>query len=280
MKSKDIHKSAFTLIELLVVIAIIALLLSILMPALTLAKEKAKAIQCKVNLRGYHLVMKLYLNDNNSRFPASWTSIVNGTPGPIGCQWHNAEIDPARNPQYEGDIYPYLETMKSSLCPTFENFAEFSGHTADSVPFDPQYSYSQNNFLGPSGFIGGIPFYNGVMKEGQVMGPAKVLLFVEETIWFINEGAPTDPLASWILNDTCFFARHPDDPVGYGDTIATYHKTSTARPDYGMGNTVFVDGHVDFSDPWDTEIIGGKEFRRSYLLSFPKKGAKNATIPY
>ena len=77
MKPKGIHKSAFTLIELLVVIAIIALLLSILMPALALAKEKAKAIQCKVNLRGYHLAMKLYLHDNDSRFPDSFTSIIN-----------------------------------------------------------------------------------------------------------------------------------------------------------------------------------------------------------
>ena len=265
------RKSGFTLIELLVVIAIIVLLLSIIMPSLSLAKEKAKAILCKMNLKGHHLSMKMYLEDNDLRFPISFTSIVNGTPGPISCQWHNAENDPERNPEYEGVLWPYLETLKSSLCPTFQRFAKFSGHLSCAVDFDPQYSYSQNHFLGSS---------FGAMNEGQVKGPAGVLLYVEETIWYINEGAPTEPLARWILNDTCFMARHPDDGNFAGDTIATYHKTSTAMPDYGMGNTVFVDGPVAFSDPWDTEVIGGKEFRRSYLLSFPKKGAKNLTIPY
>jgi prepilin-type processing-associated H-X9-DG protein len=75
-------------------------------------------------------------------------------------------------------------------------------------------------------------------------------------------------------------ARHPSDNLFPGDTIATYHATSTAAPNKGMGNTVFVDGHVELSDPWDNELIGGKEFRRSYLLSFPRKGARNSAIPY
>lgn len=279
MESKRIYKTAFTLIELLVVIAIISLLLSILLPALNMVKEKSRSVRCKSNLKSYHLAMQVYLGNNNSRFPYSFVSIVNGNPGggvaalnPVSCQWHNAEIDPAGNPGYAGALWPYLETLKSSLCPTFQGYAKFSGHMSDSVEYDPQYSYSQNNFLG---------FSFGVMKEGRVVRPSKVLLFVEETIWTINEGAPTIPLAAkWILNDTCFMARHPNDGVFPGDTIATYHKTSTGKPNEGMGNTVFVDGHVALSDPWDTEVINGREFRRSYLLSFPKGGAKSLTKPY
>lgn len=288
MKSKRTYKTAFTLIELLVVIAIIALLLSILAPALSLAKEKGKALQCKFNLKGYHLVMSLYLGDNDSIFPYSRTTIVNGDPGgsvpalsPKSCQWHNAEINPELNPEYAGALWPYLETLKSSLCPTFKAFAKFSGHTSDSVDYDPQYSYSKNNYLGISRIRSdGTVLYYGVVREGEVARPSNVLLFVEETIWYITEGAPNDPLARWILNDTNFMARHWQDSLAYGDTIATYHKTSTAAPDYGMGNTVFIDGHVDYSDPWDTEIIGGHEYRRSYLLSYPKQGAKSIAIPY
>lgn len=289
MEAQMNSKKGFTLIELLVVIAIIALLLSILLPTLKIAKERAKSILCKVNLKGQHVAMKLYLEDNDSEYPLSFRYIVNGNPGggvpalnPRDCQWHNREIDPASNPEYAGAIWPYIETMKSSLCPTFESFAKYSGHTSCNVPYDPVYSYSQNNFLGIGEDSAGRRW--GVKKESQIFGPSGVLVFVEETIWRINENDPPNTPSSlasiWILNDTCFMARHPSDNLFPGDTIATYHATSTGAPNEGMGNTVFVDGHIELSDPWDNEIIGGKEFRKSYLLSFPRKGARNSAIPY
>jgi prepilin-type N-terminal cleavage/methylation domain-containing protein len=58
----------FTLIELLVVIAIIALLLSILMPALQRVKKQARAVGCQANLRQWGLVFSLYMDDNDGSF--------------------------------------------------------------------------------------------------------------------------------------------------------------------------------------------------------------------
>ena len=59
--------NAFTLIELLVVIAIIALLLSIVMPALRKVKESAKTLVCRTNVRSLTLGFRLYAETNNQK---------------------------------------------------------------------------------------------------------------------------------------------------------------------------------------------------------------------
>jgi prepilin-type N-terminal cleavage/methylation domain-containing protein len=61
--------NGFTLIELLVVIAIIALLLSVLVPALQKAKFIARVTICKSNVKQWGLMANLYANDHDSKFP-------------------------------------------------------------------------------------------------------------------------------------------------------------------------------------------------------------------
>jgi len=69
-------RRAFTLIELLVVMVIIALLIGLLLPALSRAKEEARKTQCRSNLRQIGLALMLYTNDNGG-----WTPEIGGAFG-------------------------------------------------------------------------------------------------------------------------------------------------------------------------------------------------------
>lgn len=281
------RKKGFTLIELLVVIAIIALLLSVIIPAIRKAKMHAQTTVCKTNLRQYGLAMTTYLADNDGVYPYCRNAIYKGMTTSPRCQWHNEDTSPANNPGIAGPLWPYLSNMDAHLCPTFEMFSKRYGeshleHNA-SVPVKPQYSYSQNAFLGHS---------IGVLKEGGLRRPAAgVALFVEETMWRLYDNAGNN-VASHVLNDTIFWSRHPAEGFT-GDAVATYHKnlnvemqldaaTSSVQQvkESGFGNVVFVDGHVDSVSPYDHQEGPAGRYYKSWVISFPRRGAMDAAKPY
>ncbi len=96
------RNKAFTLIELLVVIAIIALLVSILLPSLSRAKELARGTVCLSNMRSTGLAIQMYATENGEHYPPSSCALHEN---PAESWWINA-------------LQPYSGTRLLYRCPS------------------------------------------------------------------------------------------------------------------------------------------------------------------
>jgi len=235
---------AFTLIELLVVISIIALLMALLAPALERAREQARTLMCRSNLRQYGVAARMYLDDNEGRFPDPYTWLYTqaGTGGTPDEELLGIEPD--------GSLWPYLKQKDIHMCPTFKGIARHTGRE------NAQYSYSMNAYLGEwedSGYNA----FGGILKESQLRRPARVFMFSEENTWTI-EG-----LSEYVLNDNNLLIGEPGEPL---DCFATYHNPPAGNLDKGSANLVFVDGHVESIKA--DEQRNGHNYRLSWPLDF------------
>src|SRR5688500_16634579 len=83
--STERNHTGFTLIELLVVISIITILASMMLPGLAGAKEQARIAQCLNNMRQVGIAIKLYVDDNDFRYPPSAVIDVDDVPKDVSA---------------------------------------------------------------------------------------------------------------------------------------------------------------------------------------------------
>jgi prepilin-type N-terminal cleavage/methylation domain-containing protein/prepilin-type processing-associated H-X9-DG protein len=236
MKAKDYR--GFTLIELLVVIAIIALLMSILMPAMSRVREQARQKSCATRIRQHVLALNMYGDENNTKLPLPST----------GGGWLQ---DVAVN-----TVHFMLRTgltRQMFYCPSNTNHQKYNDYF---WLFNNQ-SWNGKRFTNENGFI-----VSGYCYLLQLAPPAQrpdIIRYQKDTekkVW-LKSTTQQHPASKEVVVDSIMGAPKANTKYGYDfrqvqggifTEHGVYDQTSHLKNDFepAGGNIGFMDGHVEW----------------------------------
>ena len=252
------RRSAFTLIELLVVISIIAILVSLLLPAVQQAREAARRVRCQNNMKQIGLALHNYL-DTHSVFPPGWVAAKGlnsfehnyfGWATMILPQLDQANLYNQLDFNVNMDEGPNRELVATKidtfLCPTDD-----APDVYNSVPRDLALGVS--NYPGVGGFTvcalraEGLFKWNGAARIGDVLDGTSNTMMVGERV---ARQPIEDRIPVWSgVYMTEQFGLNLEVVLGWTaiplnrPTLSEHGFSSYHR---GGANFVFADGHVRF----------------------------------
>jgi prepilin-type processing-associated H-X9-DG protein/prepilin-type N-terminal cleavage/methylation domain-containing protein len=222
---------AFTLLELLVVVAIIGLLVGLLTPAVSRAREKGRATKCRSNLRQMAAAAVAYAADHGGLFPQAYRTVYSG----------------GSMVRYSWDFNEYLSAGSS----TIEPGEMFAGYTDGQVYQCPSFTGSSPGSPAPycgynynTSYIGhgDLEAITRPANIGQVENPANCVLFGD---------------AEWEGGANKFMRAPYGDIPGYGDGDSSVRAAGTQGFRHlGFANVVFCDGHVEALNEICTDTDG------------------------
>ncbi len=212
----DRRPIGFTLIELLVVIAVIALLIALLLPALSLAREMSLVSLCASNERGLALGTLLYTSDNDDLLPPGTQKI------------------PVTDPKayWPGHLLEYVE-LDVLQCPVRS-------------PLVPQFaSYNVNGYWWLFESVWA-PALTGHNRTTDVSNSARCLMFKENTEDFFNLSLKGYPQGGAQYGHDQPYFNYFWNGTNYGQNGGGRHlrQFSSNGDPWGEDNIVFFDGHV------------------------------------